>query len=140
MTNSFEELMKIYKKFTGVNIKEHNINWPQTPDHPYRILIIRGSISRKTNTLINLVIHQPGIDKIYLYIKDPYETRYQLLINKCKSVGSKPCNDPKVFIEYSNDISNIYENIDGCNRKKKRKTLIVSVEMTFDMLINTNFN
>ena len=47
MTNSFEELMKIYKKFTGVNIKEHNINWPQTPDHPYRILLLEALYREK---------------------------------------------------------------------------------------------
>ena len=67
-----------FNDVTGVNKKEHNINWPQIPDNSHRALFIRGSISRKTNTLINLISHQPAIDKIYLYIKDPYEGRYQL--------------------------------------------------------------
>ena len=65
--------------------KEHNPNWSQIPDHPYRILIIGGSGSGKTNSLFNLIIDQPDIDKIYLYAKDPYEAKYQLLINKIES-------------------------------------------------------
>ena len=67
---------------TGESIKEHNPNWPQTPDHPYRTLTIGGSGSRKTNTLLNLMSHQPDVDKTYLYAKDPFEAKYQLLINK----------------------------------------------------------
>ena len=51
----------------------HNKNWPYIPDHPYRILIIGGSGSGKTNALLNLIENQPDIDKIYLYAKDPYE-------------------------------------------------------------------
>ena len=64
------------------NIKEYNPNWPQIPDHPYRILIIGGSGSGKTNSLFNLINYQPDIDKMYLYVKDPDEAKYQLLINK----------------------------------------------------------
>ena len=55
---------------TKENIKEHNSNWPQILDHPYRILIIGGSGSGKTNSLFNLINHQPDIDKTYSYIKD----------------------------------------------------------------------
>ena len=54
----------------------HNKNWPYIPDHPYRILIIGGSGSGKTNVLLNLIENQPDIDKIYLYAKDPYECKY----------------------------------------------------------------
>ena len=64
------------------NIKEHNLNWPQIPDHSYRILIIGGSGFGKTNSLFNLINHQPDIDKIYLYAKDPYKAKYKFLINK----------------------------------------------------------
>ena len=67
------------------NIEEHNPNWPKIPDHPYRILIIRGSGSGKTNSLFNLISQQPDIDKIYLYVKDPCEAKYQFLINKRES-------------------------------------------------------
>ena len=67
---------------TKEDMKEHNPNWLKIPAHPYRTLIIGGSGSRKTNTLLNLINNQPDIDKIYLYAKDPYETKYQFLINK----------------------------------------------------------
>ena len=67
---------------TKENIKEHNLNWQQIPAYPYRILIIGGSGSGKTNALLNLINHKPVIDKIYLYAKDPYEEKHQLLINK----------------------------------------------------------
>ena len=59
------------------NKTEHNKNWPYIPDHPYRILIIGGSGSGKTNLLLNLIETQPDIDKIYLYAKDAYEAKYQ---------------------------------------------------------------
>ena len=62
--------------------KEHNLNLPQIPDYPYRILISGGSRSGKTNLLFNLISHEPDINKIYFYAKDPYEAKYQLLINK----------------------------------------------------------
>ena len=64
------------------NINGHNANWPQILDHPYRILIVGGSASGKTNALLNLISHLPDIDKINSYGKDPYEAKYQLLINK----------------------------------------------------------
>ena len=75
--------------------RKHNPNWPYIPDHPYIILIIAGSGSAKTNTLLNLINNQPDIDKIYLYAKDPYEDKYQFLINKRDSIGLKHFNDPK---------------------------------------------
>ena len=72
---------------TKENIKEHNPNWPQIPDHSYRILIITGSGSREANSIFNLISHQLNIDKIYLYAKDLYELKYQLLINRKESTG-----------------------------------------------------
>ena len=72
---NFDDVMK-------ENMKEHSQKWPQIPDHPYRILIIGASGSGKTNSLFNLINYQPGIHKIYLYVKDPYEAKYQLLISK----------------------------------------------------------
>ena len=62
--------------------KEHNPNWPEIPDHPYRILITGSSSSGKTNSLFNLINWQPNIDKIYLYAKDLNEAKYQFLIKK----------------------------------------------------------
>ena len=77
-----QKLIK-FNNVTKENIKQHNPNWPQIPDHPYRILIIGGSGVGKTNSLFNLIIsYQPDINKIYLYAKDPYEANLQLLINK----------------------------------------------------------
>ena len=81
------------------NIKEHNRNWPQIPDHPHRILIIAGSGSGKTNSLFNLINQQPDIDKIYLYAKDPHEAKYQFLLKEREDVGTKHFNDSKAFIE-----------------------------------------
>ena len=63
--------MFIFDYITKEYIKEHNPIWPGSPDHPYRILIIGGAGSGKSNALLNLINHEPGIDKIYLYAKDP---------------------------------------------------------------------
>ena len=105
---------------TKEDIKEHNPNWPEIPDHPYRILIVWGSGSGKTNALLNLINHESDIDEIYLYAKDPYEAKYQLLISKRESTGLKYLNDSKVFIEYSNDMDDIDKNIEEYNEKKTK--------------------
>ena len=62
-----------------------NLDWPYIPDHRYRILIIGGSGSEKTNTLLSLINNQQDIDKIYLHSKDPYQDEYQFLIKKKKA-------------------------------------------------------
>ena len=70
---------------TKKNIKEQNSIWSQIPDHPYRILLIGGSGSGKVNSLFNLICHQPDIDiyiELCLYVKDPFEEMYQMLIKK----------------------------------------------------------
>ena len=59
--------------------------------------------------------------RIYLYTKDPYEAKYQFLINKQQSAGLKRFNDSKAFIEYSNDMNDIYKSIEEYNPNKKRK-------------------
>ena len=94
------------------NKTKHDKKWSYIPDHPYRTLIIAGSGSGKTNLLLILIENQPDIDKIYLCAKDPYESKYQYLINKREGVGIKHFNDPKAFIQYSNDMHDIYKNID----------------------------
>ena len=76
-----------FDKYTNEKKIEHNSKSPYIPDHPYRILIISGSGSGKTNALLNLINNQPDIDKIFLYAKDPYEAKYQHLINKREKVG-----------------------------------------------------
>ena len=76
-----------FDDYASENKIEHNSKWSHIPDHPYRILIIGGSGSGKTDALLNLRNEQPDIDKIYLYAKDPYEAKYQFLINKRESKG-----------------------------------------------------
>ena len=65
-----------FDDYTNKNKTQHNKKLPYIPDHPYRILIIGGSGSEKTNALSNLINNQSDIDKIYLYDKDPYEPKY----------------------------------------------------------------
>ena len=88
-----------FDDYANENKTKHNQKWPYIPDHPYRILVIEGSGSGKTNALLNLINNQPDIDKIYLYAKDPYEAKYQSLFNKRESTGLKHFNDNKAFIE-----------------------------------------
>ena len=92
-----------FDDYTNENKTKYNQNWPYIPDHPYRILIIGGSGSGKSNVLLNLIENQPDIDKIYLYAKDHHEAKYQYWINIREKVGLKRFNDPKAFIEYSNE-------------------------------------
>ena len=95
---------------------------------------------RKTNALLNLIADQPDIEKIYFYAKDPYEGKYQYLINKRESVGLNHFNDPKTFIEYSNDMKDIYKNIANNNIDKERKILIVFDDMIAGMINNKELN
>ena len=122
------------------NKTKDNLKRPCIPDHPYRILIIGSSISGKTNALSDLIKNQPVIDKIYLYAKDPYKAKCQFLINKAESTGIKHFNDPKAFIVYSNDMQDVYKNIDEYNADKERKILIVFDGMIADMINNKNLN
>ena len=129
-----------FDDYTNENKTEHNENWPYLHDKPYRILITGGSGSGKTNALLNLIENQPDIDKIYLYAKDPYEAKYQYLINKREGVGINHFNDPKAFIEYSNDMHDVYKNIDEYNPDKENKILIVFDDMITDMIHNKKLN
>ena len=105
-----------------------------------RVLIIDGSGSEKTNALSNLIKNEPDIDKIYLYTKDPFESKYQFLINKRESTGLKYFNDRKPFIEYSNDMQNVYKNIGEYNADKERKILIVFDDMIAETINNKKLN
>ena len=129
-----------FDDYANENKSEHNENWPYVPDKPYRILIIGGSGPRKTNVLLNLIENQPDIDKIYLYAKDQYEAKYLYLINKREGVGIDHFNDPKAFIEYSNDMHDVYKNIDDYNPDKENKILIVFDDMIADMINNKKLN
>ena len=119
--------------------KGHNEKWPYIPDHLYRILIIGGSGSGKTNSLLNLIKEQKGIDKIYLYAKDLSEPKYEYLIKNRKNTGIKHLNDVNAFIEYSSTMDDVYKNIDDYNPNRKRKILIVSDGMIADIMTNKKF-
>ena len=121
------------------NTKGHNEKWPYIPDHPYRILIIGGSGPGKTNTLLDLIKEQKDIDKIYLYAKDLSESKYEHLIKNHENAGIKHLNDSKVFIECSNTMNDVYENIDDYNLNRKRKVLIVFVDMIADIMTSKKF-
>ena len=115
-----------FEDYVNENKTEHNKNRLYSPD--------QGSGSGKINVLLNLIENQPGIDKKYLYTKDPYEAKYQYLINKRESVGIDHFHNPKAFIEYSNIMHDVYKNIDEYNPNKENKILIVFDDMIADMI------
>ena len=124
-----------FDDYINENKTEHSKYWPYIPNHPNRILIIGGPRSGKINLLLDLIENKPDIDKIYLYAKDPYEAKHQYLINKREGVGINHFNDPKAFIEYSNEMRNVYKNID-----KENKILIVFDDLIADMINNKKLN
>ena len=83
-----------------------------------------------------MIENQPDIDKKCLYAKDSYEKKYQYLISIREKVDLKHFNDSKAFMEYSNDMHNVYKNTDEYNINKKRKILIVFDDMIADMINN----
>ena len=133
-------LVDYFDNYVNENKTKYNKNWPYISYHPYRILVIGYSGSGKTNLLLDLMENQPDIDKIYLYTKDPYEAKYQYLINKREGVDINHFNDPKAFIEYSNDMHDVYKNIDEYNPDKENKILIVFDDMIADMIHNKKLN
>ena len=127
-------MMKNYDQLVKIN---HNPNWLYILEHPYRILIIGGSGSGKNNVSLNLTKHQrPDIDKIHLYVKDPSESKYQLLINGREKVGIENLKNPKTFIDYSRKNDDAYENLEDYNPTKKRRVLIVFDDIIVDMESN----
>ena len=112
-------MIKNYDQSVEIN---HSPNWSDIPDHPYRIFIIGGSGSGKTNVSLRLIKHQrPDINQIYLYVKDPSQSKYQLLINEKEKIGNKTSKNPKVFIDYSQTIDDVYENFEDYNPTKKKE-------------------
>ena len=84
----------------------------------------------------SLIENQPDINKIYLHAKYPYEAKYQYIINKREDVGIDHFNNPKAFIEYLNDMHDVYKNIDEYNHDKENKILIVFDDKIPDMIHN----
>ena len=103
------------------NNNNHNEKWPQI------------------NTLHNLINEQKDIDKIYLYAKDLSDSKYEYFIKNCENARIKHLNDSKAFIECSNTMNDVYENIDNCNPNRKRKILIVFDDMIADIMTNKKF-
>ena len=110
-----------------------NNNWP------FRMLIIGPSGSGKTNTLLHLINDLHPIDKIYLYAKDLHEPKYEYLINKREQAGIKNLNDPNAFIEYSDDMNDVLDDINNYNKNRDKKVLIVFDDMITDIEYNKNF-
>ena len=119
-----------------VGNKQKQDNWP------FRILIIGPSGSGKTNLLLNIIQKlndTDPIDKIYLYAKDLSDPKYEYLINKREQAGIKNFNDSTAFIEYSNDMNDVFTNINDYNKQRKRKVLIIFDNMMADIMNNKDF-
>ena len=128
-----------FDDYVNENKTELNEKWPYIPDHPYRILIIGGSVSGKTNALINLINEQNDIDKMYLHAKDLSEPKYGYLIKKREDVGVKHLNNPNAYIECSSTMDDVYQNIDDYNSGRRRKNVIVFDDMIADIMNNKKF-
>ena len=105
------------------------------------MLIVGPSGLGKTTALLDLIQKDNDnfIEKVYLYAKDLDEPKHQFLIKKRKNAGIKNLNDPSAFIEYSNTMVDVYNNIDDYNLKRKRKILIVFDDMIADIMTNKRF-
>ena len=103
------------------------------------MLIIGPSGSGKANTLLHLINNLHPIDKIYLYAKDIDEKKYQFLINKREQAGLKSLNDSKPFIEYSNDMDDVFDNINNYNKNRDKKVLIIFDDMIADIMRSGKF-
>ena len=86
---------------------------------------------------LNLIKHQrPDIDKIYLYVKDPFKSKYQLLISGREKVGIEILKNSKAFIDYSQKIDDVFEHFKDYRKRKKRRVLIVFDDMIVDKKSN----
>ena len=131
-------IIKLYKMLNLDNIvsnKKENKdnNWP------FRMLIIGPSGSGKTNTLLHIINNLHHIDKIYLYAKDINEPKYEYLINKREQAGIKNLDHSKAFIEYSDDMDDVLDDINNYNKNRDKKVLIVFDDMIADIEYNKNF-
>ena len=89
--------------------------------------------------MLNLIKEQDDIDKIYLYAKDLNEPKHEFLIRKREDARTKHLDDPNAFIECSNTMDGVYENIDDYNPSRKRKILFVFDNMIADIIANKKF-
>ena len=105
------------------DIVGNNKSSSERNDWPFRMLIIGPSGSGKTNTLLDLINNFYPIDKIYLYGKDTDEKKYQYLINKREQAGIKNLDDPHAFIEYSNYMNDVLDDINNYNKNRDKKNI-----------------
>ena len=103
------------------------------------MLIIGPSGSGKTNTSLNLINSSHPIGKIYLYAKDISEPKFEYLINKREQAGIKNLNDLYAFIEYSDDMDDVLDDINNYNKNRDKKVLIVFDDMIADIEYNKKF-
>ena len=89
--------------------------------------------------MLNLISEEDDINKIYLYAKDLSEPKYEFLIKKREDAGTKHLNDLNAFIECSNAMDDVYENIDECDSNRKKKMLIVFNDIITDIIANKKF-
>ena len=124
-----------------LNLDDIVSNKKENKDHilPFRMFIVGASGSGKTNTLLHLMNNLHSIDKIYLYAKDIHEPKYEYLINKREQAGIKNLNDPHAFIEYSNDMNDVLDDINNYNKNRDKKVLIVFDDMIDDIEYIKNF-
>ena len=94
---------------------------------------------KRTNLLLNLINEQSEIDKIYLYANDLSEDKYKYLIKNRENAGIKHLNDSNAFIECSDTIDDVYENIDNYNPSRKTKNLMVFDDMIAEIMTNKSF-
>ena len=132
---------KILRKYKMLNLDNIVGNKNENKDNnwPFRMLIIGPSGSGKTNTLLHLINNLHPIDKIYLYAKDLSEPKYELLINKREQAGIKNLNDPHAFIECSNDMDDVLDDINNYNKNRDKKLLIVFDDMIADIMSSKKF-
>ena len=120
-------------------ISNKNLSSLEDNNWPFRMLIIGPSGSGKTNTLLHLINKLHPIDKIYLYVKDLHAPKYEYLINKREQAGIKNLNDPHAFVEYSDDMNDVFDDINNYNKNRDKKVLIVLDDMIADIEYNKNF-
>ena len=120
-------------------VSNKNTSSSEDNNWPFRMLIIGPSGSGKTNTLVHLINNLHPIDKIYLYAKDIHEPKYEYLINKREQAGIKNLNDPHDFIEHSDGMNDVLDDINDYNKDRDKKVLIVFDDMISDIEYNKNF-
>ena len=133
VTSFVKTILTTYRMFNldDITTKYDNKDWP------FRKLIIGPSGSGETNYLLNSVKKDNNIiDKIYLYAKDLEEPKYQLLMKKREQARIKNLEDKNAFIEYSNNMDGIYDDINDYNKKRQRKVLIVFDDMISHVISN----